>query len=415
LPVIVLSIGLKAQDMEMVRNIISELCSKEFAGRGYSSHGDSLSSAYIAHILKKNKVKAFSGNYFQNFKIPVNTFPGKMKFSINDSVLTPGRDFLVDETSCSIDGKFPVIMMNHNLVDFPVKFEKISGDLIKKSFLLVDTLDVVNENFRNLVKDITENNSLGAKGIIQIEYKKLMQEPSPIVQSFPTIILKENIVPELIDSISISIENKYIKAHQTRNIAAFLPGKIDTFIVFSAHYDHLGQMGNTTYFPGANDNASGTAMVLELASYLSKNKKKLKYSYAFLFFSGEEMGLLGSFNYVKNPVFPLSKIKFLINLDMVGSGDKGIKVVNGTEHRNEFNKLVSINKQKNYLPEVGIRGPAANSDHFPFHQMGVNCFFIYTLGEYSEYHSISDEPKALPLSKFSELFNLILDFTRTFN
>ena len=95
---------------------------------------------------------------------------------------------------------------------------------------------------------------------------------------------------------------------------------------------------------------------------------------------------------------------------MVGSGDKGIMVVNGTEHKNEFEKLVSINNAKNYISEIGIRGPAANSDHYPFHQKGVKSFFIYTLGEYSEYHSIYDKPGSLPLVEFSDLFKLLVDF-----
>jgi aminopeptidase YwaD len=404
-----------AQDMENVKATISTLCSKEFAGRGYSNGGDSIAANFIVNNLKKSKLKSFSGGYFQKFTIPVNTFPGEMKLAINDSLLTPGYDYLVSATSNSIKGDFPVLVMNHNLVDYPDKFNKITKKSIAQSFLLIDTLNVKNKGFKDSAKEVVDYNMLGAKGIIEVTYKNLMHVPSQIVQPFPRILIQKNSLPDSIYSISLSIENKYNSHYPTRNIAAFIPGKIDTFIVFSAHYDHLGEMGKGIFFPGANDNASGTTMLLELAKYFAKNKKKLKYSIAFIFYSAEEMGLLGSFYYAQNPVFPLSKIKFLTNLDMVGSGDKGIKVVNGTEHKTEFDKLVMLNNEKNYLPEIGIRGPAANSDHFPLHQKGVKCFFIYTLGEYSEYHSIYDEPKALPLSKFKELFNLMVDFTMSFN
>jgi Zn-dependent M28 family amino/carboxypeptidase len=126
--------------------------------------------------------------------------------------------------------------------------------------------------------------------------------------------------------LSIDVDNEYFKEYRTKNIAAFLQGETDSFIVFSAHYDHLGEMGKGIYFPGANDNASGVALVLNLVKHFAKNKKKLKYSIAFLFFSGEELGLLGAKYYANNPLFPLSKIKFLVNLDMVGSGDKGIQL-----------------------------------------------------------------------------------------
>ncbi len=79
----------------------------------------------------------------------------------------------------------------------------------------------------------------------------------------------------------------------------------DSFLVFSAHYDHLGQMGKDIYFPGANDNASGTSMLLNLAKYYSQNRPK--YSVLFIAFGGEEAGLIGSEYYVKNPLVPLSK------------------------------------------------------------------------------------------------------------
>ncbi|NJO68366.1 MAG: M28 family peptidase [Bacteroidetes bacterium] len=96
---------------------------------------------------------------------------------------------------------------------------------------------------------------------------------------------------------------KLIK-HNARNVIGYLPGETDTFIVFTAHYDHLGYMGRNTMFPGANDNASGTSMVLDLIRELSE-KKNHRYSYAFMLFSGEEAGLLGSTHYVQHPYFPL--------------------------------------------------------------------------------------------------------------
>jgi aminopeptidase YwaD len=404
---------LKAQDMDIVKKTIEDLCSAGFAGRGYSNNGDSIASTYIADLLKKNKITAFDGNYFQPFPIPVNTFPGKIKVAINDSLLIPGYDFLVCPTSGSIEGKYPIIVLNHQMVDFPDRLNKLSKEAISTSFLLIDTSQVKNKGFKDSYKDIIENNLFGAKGIIDIEHNNLSYRPSIISKTFPTIKLHKNSIPDSLKILSVHIENRHFKQYKTRNVIGYIKGEIDSFIVFTAHYDHLGEMGKGVYFPGANDNASGVAMVLELSRYFAKNKKKLKYSLAFIFLSAEEMGLLGSFYYVNNPVFPLSQIKFLINLDMIGSGDKGIKVVNGTEHKREFDKLVSLNATNNYLPEVGIRGPAANSDHYPFHQKGVKSFFIYTMGEYSEYHNIYDTPKALPLSKFKEIFNLLVDFTHS--
>lgn len=404
-----------AQNIQEARKIIDKLCSKEFSGRGYSNNGDKNAALFLTDKLKKSKLKPFESGYTQEFNISVNTFPGEMKLALNDSILIPGYDYILDGASSSIKGAFPVIIMDKNLVDYPENLKKISKEQMQQSFLLIDTTNIKNKGFKDAVSDIINGNLFGAKGIIEIEYKKLMYSPSPIEQSFPRIKIMSDAIPENLKLISLTVNNQFYSNYTTRNIAAFVPGDIDSFIVFTCHYDHLGEMGKGVYFPGANDNASGVAMVLDLANYYQKNQKKLKYSMAFLFFSAEEMGLLGSRYYTSYPLFPLSKIKFLVNLDMVGSGDKGIKVVNGTQFKTEFDKLVELNKIKNYLVDVSIRGPAANSDHFPFYDKGVKSFFIYTQGEYSEYHSIFDKAKGLPLVEYEDLYRLLVDFVGSFN
>ena len=108
----------------------------------------------------------------------------------------------------------------------------------------------------------------------------------------------------------------------------------DSFIFITAHYDHLGGMGKDTYFPGANDNASGDALLLSLAKYYVAHPAK--YSIGFILFAGEEAGLVGSKYYTENPIVPLKNIRFLINTDLAGTGDEGITVVNATEFPNEF-------------------------------------------------------------------------------
>src|SRR5690606_6331238 len=142
-------------------------------------------------------------------------------------------------------------------------------------------------------------------------------------------------------------------------------------IVFSAHYDHLGNI-DTTYFPGANDNASGVSVLLNLMQYCKTHP--LKYSVAFYFFTAEEIGLLGSEYYVKHPLFPLSRIKFLINLDLMGGGSEGIMVVNGKIFEKEFELLQKINEDLQLHLNIKARGKAQNSDHYWFSENGVKCF-----------------------------------------
>jgi len=403
------------QDIKQARKNIEMLSSKDFSGRAYTNNGDKKAAEFILNKLKKFKLKPFEGGFEQAFNISINTFPGDLKLSINGSLLLAGSDYLVNSTSCSIEGTYPVIKMNHQLIDYLENFKKISKEQLSRSFLLIDTLNVKNQGFKDAISDIVNSNMFGAKGIIEIERKSLMYSPSPIEFPFPRLSILKDAIPENIDSITLTIKNQYLEKYTTQNIIAFAPGAIDTFIVFTAHYDHIGQMGKDVYFPGANDNASGVALVLDLARYYAQNLKKLKYSMAFIFFSGEEIGLLGSKYYAQNPLFPLSKVKFLVNLDMVGSGDKGIKVVNGTVFKSEFDKLVEFNKVNNYLSKVSIRGPAANSDHYPFYNKGVKSFFIYTEGDYSEYHSVYDKAKGLPLVEYEDLYRLLVDFVHSFN
>ena len=189
-----------------------------------------------------------------------------------------------------------------------------------------------------------------------------------------------------------------------------MPGKVDTCIVFSAHYDHLGRMGKETYFPGAHDNASGSAMLLDLARELAKSENY--YSYTFMWFSAEEAGILGSKYYNEHPLFPLTKIKYLWNLDLVGSGEDGIKVVNGSVFPETFDRLKALNDENGFLSKVAARGAAANSDHHFFSENGVKAFFIYTMGSYKEYHNIFDRADAVPLSAYNEFYKLLMSFVR---
>ena len=167
-------------------------------------------------------------------------------------------------------------------------------------------------------------------------------------------------------------------------------------------------MGSQTFFPGANDNGSGLALLLSLAKYYGANPPP--YSIAFICFSGEEAGILGSGYFTAHPLFALSKIRFLVNLDMVGTGEKGITVVNATLHPKEFALLGQINQQKNYLSKINSRGEAAISDHYYFTQKGVPAFFMYTQGGIAAYHDVDDLSPTLPLTSFSNLFGLIKDF-----
>ncbi|MBA3704830.1 MAG: M28 family peptidase, partial [Bacteroidetes bacterium] len=156
--------------------------------------------------------------------------------------------------------------------------------------------------------------------------------------------------------------------------------------------------------------ASGCAMLLNLAKFYSRPENKPKCSIAFIAFGGEEIGLIGSKHYTDHPLFPLKNIKFLLNMDIMGTGEEGITVVNGTLFKKEFEKLKQINTENNFIKDVKVRGKAANSDHYHFSENGVKAFFIYTMGGIKAYHDIYDRAETLPLNEFEDLFKMITKF-----
>ena len=398
-----------SQDKEYAILVVDSLASRNFHGRGYVNNGDKIAAQFVKEEFKKSGLKSFGDNYLQQFPIPINTFPDTIKVYIENNLLTPGKDYVLFSSSPGVAGTFNLIWAFIDSTGVPQ---------LQSNYRVTDMSDKVMVTDMNQ-KDFKEESNFKAKGIIFLRDEKVWWHVSngkSVNDYFQLQIVKDKI-PENSKTITLQARNKYFDAYQTQNVIGYIEGKIypDSFFVFTAHYDHLGQMGAETFFPGANDNASGTSMLLDLARHYSLPENQPDYSIAFIAFGAEEVGLLGSGYFTANPLFPLENIKFLINLDMVGSGSEGIKVVNGTVFKRQFNKLVRINSENEYLLKVSERGEAANSDHYPFFQKGVPCFFIYTLGkECKEYHNIYDTPENVPFTEYEDLFRLLKDFIGTF-
>ena len=232
--------------------------------------------------------------------------------------------------------------------------------------------------------------------------------------NIPIIEINKAKVGKVPDNIYVDIENEYADNFICNNVIGYIEGteKKDSLVVFSAHYDHLGRMGAATYCPGANDNASGTSMLLALAKYYSVNKPK--YTTVFIAFSGEETGLLGSKYFVEHPLVKLKHIKFVQNLDIMGSGEDGITVVNATIFPEIFDRLNAINEKEKLLTQIKKRGKAANSDHYWFSEKGIPAFFIYTMGPNKNYHDVFDTFEALSFNEYNDLVKLLGEFLRGF-
>ena len=403
-----------AQDIDYARQVINDLCAPEMYGRGYVNNGDEAAAHYLRNQLEKMVVSAFDFNYYQDFKMNVNAFPEAMEVDVDGKQLHPGIDFIVSPDAPSVNGEYDIIYLNKSVIGNPNKMDEFEKTNKKGKVVVMDST-----GFNKVQKEYfvaAEQNSFEATVIIKLIPEKLTWGVSQEVSSFSTLEILKKSFPENGKKITLNITNKFLSKYGSQNILGFIEGKTkpDSSIVFSAHYDHLGMMGSETIFPGANDNASGTSMLLNLAQYYSKPENKPDYTIVFIFFGAEEAGLVGSKFYTENPVFPLEEIKFLINIDLAGTGEEGITVVNGSVFEKEFNTLKDVNDEKKYLMQVKVRGKAANSDHYYFSEKGVPAFFIYTMGGIKAYHDVYDKSETLPLTEFQDLFRLLTDFVKTF-
>ena len=389
------------------REILNDLCSDEMMGRGYVRFGHVKAAKYIQEYYKSIQLKQFKkGTYLQPFKIKANTFPNDLNVSIDGKPLNEGVDYILDPSSGTAKGKFGLIKVDQkNLMDF---LDEVSLSKIKNfegKVLVLNTLNSNNPDTLSIFNELKIGLSMICP-IIWVNNEKFTWSISREVAEFPILELKDSLIWDA-DSVYLDVENVFLRDIVTHNVIGSISGLKKKSIIISAHYDHLGMMGKAL-FPGANDNASGVAMLLSLANYFSD--KSPKYNLVFIAFGAEEAGILGSKYYVENPLFPLDDIKFVLNLDIMGTGDKGITVVNGLLHKKQFKQLTSINKKQEYLSKIKIRGRAANSDHYWFSQLGIPSFFIYTLGGIKAYHDVYDRSETLPMSEFNDLFHLLIDF-----
>lgn len=404
-----------AQIIADAREIIDTLCSPYMNGRGYVGDGNAHAAEYISHAFEKAGLENYKNAYYQYFKLNVNTFPDTISLKINDKKLIPGKDFIVEAASASASGKFKLITIDSNFIRSEANIKKFYSHENKNVFLVADKTTFGQKNFELLLAYMQQLNGLNCAGLIELTEPKLTMDVSREQFAYTHLIVLKSSLLEKPLTAEMEIEAVLKNNYTSQNLVGYIEGiNKDSFLVLTAHYDHLGQLGNGIYFPGANDNASGIAMLLELADYFSRPENKPEFTMVFIAFGGEEAGLVGSKYFTDNPLIDLKKIKFLLNMDIMGTGDDGIKVVNGAVYTKEFDRMVEINTTHEYLKSVQPRGKAANSDHYFFSEKGVPAFFIYTLGGIAAYHDIYDKPETLPLTDFEDLFHLIIDFEKSF-
>lgn len=409
-----------AQNAEIgyAKSIIDTLTSQSFAGRGYVNDGMWKSAGFIANEFEKLGLEKIDGSYFQEFTMPINVIKNA-ELKLNGQELQYGSDFLVKPGSRS-QHFHPKEIYEFNPADFAasLKSEQMLIDFIQRDMVAqsgrhivfppykfeVDSLNRYYKNWPTFYKPEENRN----RAFFYFTGDKFTASLSQTQDSISEFFIDERYYRKSLSIDNYKIESEFIDNFKAKNVIGRIEGKNkDSLIVVTAHFDHLGKVGNI-YFPGASDNASGTAFLLQLAKYFSQTKPK--YSMVFIAFAAEEAGLVGSNYFVENPLVDLKKIKFLLNFDIMGAGEDGIQIVNSSVFTREYDLLNEINSKNKYVKQIKKRGEACNSDHCPFYEKGVPSFFTYTLGGPGHYHDVFDKAETLNLAGFEDLQKLFIAF-----
>ncbi|PLW94828.1 MAG: hypothetical protein C0592_01765 [Marinilabiliales bacterium] len=408
-----LGVQIHAQDTTYARKILKKLGSTEFSGRGYINGGIDSAANFLAKEFERIGLMPVEDSYVQKLKVEVNNI-NEASLNLNGINLEPGTEFILDIHCKDLSGEFKCILLNERFRQNTNKVSKLKKKAAGKVVILAK-YEATDEQAKKWYDYIAYANPYDAAGAIILDSSGFVFSAAKYsdLQNYFIARLHPSAFPQKkVKTCSVNINSTYIPKYPVNNVIGYLQGREypDSFIVITAHYDHVGMM-DKAIFPGANDNASGIAMMLDLAKKIKGMRYRPRYSLVFMAFASEEIGLKGSTYFVDNPLFDLNKIRFLINLDMVGTGSDGITVVNAGKFEDEYNLMVELNENGEYLKQVKKRGESCNSDHCPFYQKGVPSVFIYTMGdEYLEYHTVGDKPELVPFTEYEGLFKLLEEF-----
>ena len=407
LVVAVVAMQLGAQDLAHYKKIVKELSSTKYQGRGYAEDGANKAGKWIAKEFAKVGADEV---VCQPFKLDINTFPGKMNVRIDGKKLVPGVDFTLREFNPGIKGEFNLYYIDTLNYSAEKVFADLATPQYEGAFVVCD--------FMFTYKHIDDFKKLQSKKDCSCSgFIYTWEAPLKFYKAYGETVKEKPIIwvtpdfPKDAKSIKVDIENKFLKDYECFNVIAKVEGlRHDSCYVFTAHYDHLGKLGKKTYYPGAHDNASGTAAIITLAAHYARNKPE--FDMYFIAFSGEDANLRGSEWYVNNPLAPLGQIKYLFNLDMIADNNPEQYCEVSDEGMAGFTLFENINAEKGYFKALDRNKLAENSDHYPFAARKVPCiFFMNEHGDaFKYYHTVYDTWENAIFVNYEPTFKLIKEF-----
>lgn len=405
------SIVAGAQDLEHFKRVIKELSSAKYQGRGYAKDGANKAGKFLQKEFEKAGVDEI---ILQPFKLDINTFCGKMEMWADGKKLRAGVDFSMREYSPGVHGTFPV----YHLDTLNFDAERLFADLAKPEYAncLVACEFWFNYRHKDVFSRLQKNGECTNAGLIYT-----WEAPIKFFKAYGDHLVDKPILwvtPEAISgvkNVKVNVDNKFLKDYECFNVIAKVAGqRHDSCYVFTAHYDHIGNLGNKIFYAGANDNASGTAAIVTLAEYYAKNRPP--YDMYFIAFSGEDANLRGSNWYVEHPVVPLERIKYLFNIDMIGDNNPVQYCEVSDEGMRGFSLFEQINESRHYFKALNRGDLAANSDHYPFAKRHVPCIFLENeKGDaFQYYHTIFDTYETVRFDSYEPIFKMVRDFVEQY-
>ena len=405
------AVHMQAQDIAHYKRVVKELSSARYQGRGYAKGGANKAGKFLQKEFRKAGADEVT---LQPFTIDINTFSGKMELWADGKKLTPGLDFSMREYSPGIHGEFPL----YHIDTLNFDPDRIYADLAKpeNEGCLVVCEFWFTYKHREVFSKLQTAGECPNAGLIftwtsPIKFYKAYGDhlvDKPIIWVTPEAI-------EGVERVRANVDNRFLDDCGIFNVIAKVEGaRHDSCYVFTAHYDHLGNLGRKVFYAGANDNASGTATIVTLAAWYAKHRPE--YDMYFIAFSGEDANLRGSEFFAQNPVVPLEQIRYLFNIDMIRDNNPVQYCECNDEGMRGFALFEQINNEKKYFQALNRGELAANSDHYPFATRHVPCIFLENEegDAFPYYHTIFDNWQHAVFDSYEPVFKLVTDFVEKY-
>ncbi|MBE0647276.1 MAG: M28 family peptidase [Bacteroidales bacterium] len=415
--------------IQRLKTDISILASDSLEGREAGTRGDTMASVYIINRFMEIGLQPAnndSGSYLQQVTFDYNDFPRDENFLHTDHrAYKYPKDFGMTSFSSNDKINGELLDVGHGICDSVLAFNDYSGKenpserVLLMEFPLPENLanDSTTLERLSIRERLEEAFRRGALGVIlwnsdSPEYPELFDFKHPSTLQGAVIFVAADVARALKKSEGQSVYLMATRLESTKkynNVIGFLNNQASQTVIVGAHYDHVGINHRGNPRCGADDNASGVAMMLELARYLQQHCDS-SFNYLFIAFGAEELGMIGSGYFCEHPVIPLDEIAYMCNFDMVGRlGAEGNRITAlATETSPQWN-IIYRDMPKFPFKVKRYKGPSSFSDQECFYKKKVPVFYI-TTGLHADYHTYRDTPDRInytgmiPIAKFAEEF-----------